>query len=250
MNIPKEVVALDVEYQPGPVPNPTHIAIVNYEGNPIFDMYFKPLDGTILSTKKMAHLKGRGMWLYAAFKPIIKTILKDKIIVGHDLNHDFKALGLKISNYEIIDIAFMKKYMKTIYTPRKLKNLARNYLNEEIQEDTIHSALEDAQTAMKLIKLYNKNIAKNNRQNLLDIIEPRRGNTMQNLYNFFSHGENVNQENNYNYTQNLETINWKALQSNTGRSNTNNRKTLNKRGVIKRAINKIKKTFKKTKARV
>ena len=84
----------------------------------------------------------------------VRAILEKNILVGHSLKNDLRVLGLDVKEYKIRDtqlyLPFQRHYRN--YNPGpNLKDLAKKYLNEEIQQGQ-HDSIEDATTAMKLYK--------------------------------------------------------------------------------------------------
>ncbi len=172
----KELVALDVEYYLSPVSggHPTHIAIVTENGDIAFNEFFKVADTSILmSAEKKRHLKKHTLRNWSEYKEYISNFLKDKIVAGHDLEKDFKALGLNIADYETIDTAKIKEFMHITYIPRKLKNITKEYLKRNIQPSsrTVHDALEDATATMDLIKYYKSLQQSEDMPNLVEFVQ-------------------------------------------------------------------------------
>lgn len=89
----------------------------------------------------------------------VQTLIADKILVGHALKNDLRALGLTHPWTATRDTAKYQPFMQTrfddnILWPRKLKELASEKLGREIQrEGEPHSAYEDAAAAMDLYRL-------------------------------------------------------------------------------------------------
>jgi hypothetical protein len=148
-----EYVSLDVEYQEHGVP--TQVAIIDSRKNVLFNEYFKVPPNIPISAKKKRLIESKEPKSYPDFKPVIVEILQNKVIVGHDLVHDFKALGLNINKFNILDTSRIEYYMRLQYASRTLKNIAKEYLNRNIQLHASHNALEDADAAMDLVLLYN-----------------------------------------------------------------------------------------------
>ena len=89
----------------------------------------------------------------------VKTMIAgDKILVGHALKNDLRGLGLTHHWMATRDTAKYEPFMQTrfddnILWPRKLKHLAFEKLQREIQrEGEPHSAYEDAAAAMDLYR--------------------------------------------------------------------------------------------------
>lgn len=89
----------------------------------------------------------------------VQDMITDKILVGHALKNDLRALGLNHPWMATRDTAKYEPFMQTrfddnILWPRKLKDLASEKLGREIQrEGEPHSAYEDAAAAMDLYRL-------------------------------------------------------------------------------------------------
>ncbi len=88
----------------------------------------------------------------------VQDMITDKILVGHALKNDLRALGLNHPWMATRDTAKYEPFMQTrfndnILWPRKLKSLASEKLGREIQrEGEPHSAYEDAAAAMDLYR--------------------------------------------------------------------------------------------------
>ena len=103
--------------------------------------------------------------------------MKNKTIVGHSLEDDFKILKVdpKLQNCIIRDIADIKLFMKRLdlepsndsagsknssdlrAQKRRLKDLADEFLNASIQ-DGHHSSVIDARTALALYRMHYEEI--------------------------------------------------------------------------------------------
>jgi len=88
----------------------------------------------------------------------VETMIAGKILVGHALKNDLRALDLSHPWMATRDTAKYEPFMQTrfddnVLWPRKLKDLAFEKLEREIQrEGEAHSAYEDAAAAMDLYK--------------------------------------------------------------------------------------------------
>jgi len=88
----------------------------------------------------------------------VQEMITDKILVGHALKNDLRALSLSHPWMATRDTAKYEPFMQTrfddnILWPRKLKDLASEKLGRKIQrEGEPHSAYEDAAAAMDLYR--------------------------------------------------------------------------------------------------
>lgn len=77
-------------------------------------------------------------------------LLRGKIVVGHALDNDFRALALNPAAYGILDTALI--FRQESGKLPSLKQLAATHLHKEIQRGT-HDPTEDARTAMELVRM-------------------------------------------------------------------------------------------------
>ena len=88
----------------------------------------------------------------------VLELLDGKILVGHGLQNDLECLGVSHPWYMIRDTAYYEPFMKMHYgnlSPRKLKELAKEKLQKDIQViGQSHSPTEDAMAALDLYKCH------------------------------------------------------------------------------------------------
>lgn len=94
------------------------VSIVNYNGHVLMDKYVRPIKRvtdfrTWVSGVQPYHLKEEnGAITFEQAKEESHRILKDKIIVGHSLNHDFRVLDYTMADEEqkLRDLTRFSKY--------------------------------------------------------------------------------------------------------------------------------------------
>jgi RNA exonuclease 4 len=139
------------------------VTIVNWDGDIVYDQLIRPkeqvtdyrsfVSGITASDldddEKVVDLE--------TCRNEVLNMLEGKIIIGHALKNDLHALKIQHPWQKIRDTAKYEPFMKQrfedgVYWPRKLKELAFQYLNGiEIQKVGVpHSAYEDAFSAMLL----------------------------------------------------------------------------------------------------
>ncbi|KAL7508863.1 hypothetical protein ACHAXN_005934 [Cyclotella atomus] len=139
------------------------ISLVDWNGESIFDSYVKVTQPivdyrTFVSGITSEHILGEDALPILEVRRIVGELIHDKIVIGHGLKNDFKALGLTHPWYLIRDSAKYLPFMKTCPTTgewiaKKLKTLALDKLGMIIQcEGEAHDPMEDAVAALELYK--------------------------------------------------------------------------------------------------
>ena len=82
----------------------------------------------------------------------VSTLVAHRILVGHGIHNDLKVLMLPHSFKKIRDTARFPPFMRGPKKPKKLSELAEEYLKVRVQQGE-HSSVEDAVACMKLYKL-------------------------------------------------------------------------------------------------
>lgn len=87
----------------------------------------------------------------AAAQRQVRAALQGCIVVGHDIKHDFAALGLNLGDFCVVDTAYLPVLSEPmgLRPPRipSLRALVRFHLQHSIQEAE-HCSIEDAKVGM------------------------------------------------------------------------------------------------------
>lgn len=90
-------------------------------------------------------------------RKLVASLIQDKIVVGHALHNDFKALFLTHPKEDIRDTAKHRRFQRyggNKWRPRKLRDLVKEHLGLEIQQEgESHDSVDDAKASMELFKL-------------------------------------------------------------------------------------------------
>lgn len=129
-------------------------SVVNYNGEQVYDSFVKPKEEVTDWRTPISGIKQSHMNHARTFEEVqsdVAEILKDRIVVGHALRHDFKALLLNHPVRDIRDTSHFSAYKKLSGGTPKLQLLASELLGLEIQSGE-HSSLEDARACMLLFR--------------------------------------------------------------------------------------------------
>ena len=147
------------------------VTIVDYSGRVVLDKFVKPpivRNATVKInyrtpisgvTKEMLNIGQT----FPRVQAQVVSILEGKIVVGHGLTNDFAALQIpdwrdRYPYFDTTEIPFfMKAYKREGYPdrlqPRKLKDLAAEYLGKSIQMEGVpHDSAEDARAVVELFR--------------------------------------------------------------------------------------------------
>ena len=137
------------------------VSIVDAKGDTIMDTFVAPQEKvtdyrTRVSGVRPADLKGAPSFQHV--QALVSVATKNKILVGHSLQHDLNALMLTHQKHLIRDTAKYRPYQNAAKKPRKLRDLAKEMLGISIQENAAarggeHSSVEDARASLLLYKL-------------------------------------------------------------------------------------------------
>ncbi|KAL1537922.1 RNA exonuclease 4-like [Salvia divinorum] len=127
------------------------VTLVNKWGNVVYDEYVRPLEYVVDFRTEISGIRPRDLKKAKDFNIVQKKVAEmvdGKILVGHALHNDLKALLLTHPKKDIRDTAQYAPFLKEGRS-RSLKNLAAEFLSVDIQNGE-HCPVEDARAAMML----------------------------------------------------------------------------------------------------
>lgn len=131
------------------------VSIVNYYGVTILDLYVRPLEFVTDFRTAVSGITPKHLLKAVEFKDAQKQvadIIEDKIVVGHAVHNDFKALMLDHPQRLIRDTSRYTPFRAlTKGNTPSLKRLALEILGIKIQDGS-HSSVEDARITILLYR--------------------------------------------------------------------------------------------------
>lgn len=163
--MPRKMVAIDCEMvgtgPKGHVSSLARCSIINYNGDVLYDEYILPPCHIVDYRTRWSGIRKHHMVNATPFKIArgqILKILTGKIVVGHAIHNDFKALQYFHPKSLTRDTSHIPPLNRKADCPENatmsLKHLTKKLLNRDIQAGKSgHSSVEDAQATMELYKL-------------------------------------------------------------------------------------------------
>ncbi|XP_037688935.1 apoptosis-enhancing nuclease [Choloepus didactylus] len=164
-SLPSKCVAIDCEMvgtgPRGRVSELARCSVVSYHGDVLYDKYIRPEMPIVDYRTRWSGITRQHMRTAIPFQVAQKEILKllkGKVVVGHALHNDFRALKYIHPRSQIRDTTYVPNLLcePGFHTRARvsLKDLALQLLHKKIQVGQHgHSSVEDAMTAMELYRL-------------------------------------------------------------------------------------------------
>nr|GMC50799.1 RNA exonuclease 4 [Ipomoea batatas] len=133
------------------------VTLVNKWGNVIYDEYVRPMERVVDFRTKISGIRPHHLKKAKNFNAVQKEVaelIKEKILVGHALHNDLKALLLSHPKKDIRDTSEFHPFLKEGRS-RALRHLAAEILGADIQNGE-HCPVEDARAAMMLYVKHRK----------------------------------------------------------------------------------------------
>jgi RNA exonuclease 4 len=107
------------------------------------------------------HIKTKTAMEVVKCRVLVASLLKDKILVGHALSNDLKALLLQHPKHMIRDTSKYRPFQRFAnakWRPRKLRDLVReNLQNKEGFQVASHDSVDDSRATMELFQIVHSN---------------------------------------------------------------------------------------------
>jgi RNA exonuclease 4 len=130
-------------------------SVVDFHGKQVYDSFVRPRERVVDWRTHVSGVAPKHMATAREFKEVqaqVAELLRGRIIVGHDVKHDLRALELDHPAKNLRDTAKFSGFKKYGHGPKPaLKVLAKELLGLDIQGGQ-HSSIEDARVAMLLFR--------------------------------------------------------------------------------------------------
>ncbi|KAM5156682.1 interferon-stimulated 20 kDa exonuclease-like 2 isoform 1-T2 [Mantella aurantiaca] len=160
-----KIVAIDCEMvgtgPKGSISALARCSVIGYHGDVVYDKYVRPANPVTDYRTKWSGIRREHLVNAIPFVTAQKEILKilhGKIVIGHAIQNDYKALGYFHPKEMTRDTSKITLLNRKAGFPEKeiasLKRLAKQLLHKDIQKGRGgHSSVEDAKTTMELYRL-------------------------------------------------------------------------------------------------
>lgn len=138
------------------------VSIINWDNEIVLDTFVQVSDNvtdyrTYISGIRKEDIESISAMPLIEVRTVVQNILRGKVLIGHGLENDLKALGIKHPWCDMRDTAAYRPLMKEVlpgaFAPRKLRDLASDVLGLKIQEPgRAHNPVEDAMASMEIYK--------------------------------------------------------------------------------------------------
>jgi RNA exonuclease 4 len=133
------------------------VSIVDFHGRQIYDSFVRPKERVTDWRTHVSGVSAKHMATAREFDEVqtqVASLLKGRILVGHDIRHDLHVLLLNHPPNLIRDTAKFSGFKKYGHGPKPaLRVLAKEILDVEIHNGQ-HSSIEDARVAMLLFRRF------------------------------------------------------------------------------------------------
>ncbi|EFH59171.1 hypothetical protein ARALYDRAFT_318283 [Arabidopsis lyrata subsp. lyrata] len=143
------------------------VTLVNKWGNVLYDEFVRPVERVVDFRTHISGIRPRDLRKAKDFRVAqtkVAELIKGKILVGHALHNDLKALLLTHPKKDIRDTAEYQPFLNNLSnrdkTRKSLKHLAAEILGADIQNGE-HCPIDDARAAMMLYQKNRKEWEKN-----------------------------------------------------------------------------------------
>lgn len=136
--------------------NLARVSIVNHFGNLLYDSYVKPVEEVTDYRTEVSGIRPENLTEAPTFKEVqekVAEIIDKRILVGHAIKHDLKALKLSHPGHLIRDTSKFYLFRQQFGKTPGLKKLLQHYFAVEIQSGE-HCSIEDAQGAVRLYTMF------------------------------------------------------------------------------------------------
>ncbi|GAV64026.1 RNase_T domain-containing protein [Cephalotus follicularis] len=133
------------------------VSLVNKWGNVVYDEFVRPVERVVDFRTHISGIRLRDLRKakdFCAVQKKVAELIKGRILVGHALRNDLKALLLTHPKKDLRDTSEYQPFLKERHR-KALRHLAMEFLGVDIQNGE-HCPIEDARAAMLLYQKNNR----------------------------------------------------------------------------------------------